>query len=361
MKRKIVFTITNDISYDQRMQRICSSLQKGGYDVLLLGRLRSFSKPLPSFPFSTHRIKCFFDQGKLFYLEFNLRLLFFLLFRKTDIYGAIDLDTIIPHFLVSKLKGKPMVYDAHEYFTEVPEVVNRPKVKKIWTSIESWIVPKLQYAYTVNDSLAKLFKEKYNTPFEIIRNASLLYPTLSKTENKKYLIYIGAVNVGRGLEELIEAMPQIDISLYICGDGDILDELKGKVKEKNLGDKVHFTGYVQPKNLHQLTRNAFIGVCLLRNQGLSYYYSLANKFYDYVHAEIPQITINFPEYKKINEQYKVAELIDLDVEQIIKTTQYLLDNPTYYQTLIENCQKAKKELNWEAEEQKLLSFYQKIS
>lgn len=348
------------MNYDQRMQRICDSLQKNNFEVLLVGRLRSFSKPLPTFSFQTKRISCFFTKGKFFYLEFNLRLLFFLLFKKTDIYGAIDLDTIIPHFLISRFKKKPMVYDAHEYFTEVPEVVLRPKIQKMWASIEKWIVPKLKYAYTVNHSLAKLFQDKYSVPFEVIQNASLLYPTLSKTSDEKYLIYIGAVNVGRGLEELIEAMPRLNIPLYICGDGDLLDELKEKIKTNHLQDKVFFTGYLSPKELHQFTRNATIGYCLLRNQGLSYYYSLANKFYDYIHAEIPQITINFPEYKTLNEQFEVAKLIELNVDEIIKTTNQLLEDKEIYEQLVSETKKAKKVLNWREEEKKLIRFYNNV-
>ncbi len=360
MKKKVIFTVTNDLSYDQRMQRICNSLQQNNYEVLLIGRLRSFSKPLPNLSFQTKRIRCFFNKGKFFYLEFNLRLLFFLLFKKTHIYSAIDLDTIIPNFLVSRLKNKPMVYDAHEFFTEVPEVVTRPKTQKIWIGVEEWIVPKLKYAYTVNDSLAKLFKKKYNTPFEVIRNASILYPTLEKTTKDKYLIYIGAVNVGRGLEELIDAVPQLELPLYICGDGDLLEDLKKQVQEKKLEERVIFTGYVSPKDLHQLTRNAYIGFCLLRNQGLSYYYSLANKFYDYIHAEIPQVTINFPEYTIINNQYEVAKLIELNKEQIIKTTNELVNEKDEYERLVSETKKAKKVLNWQAEEKKLIKFYHNI-
>ena len=348
------------MNYDQRMQRICDSLQKNNFEVLLVGRLRYFSKSLPTFSFQTKRISCFFNKGKFFYLEFNLRLFFFLLFKKTDIYGAIDLDTIIPHFLVSRFKKKPMVYDAHEYFTEVPEVVLRPKIQKMWACIENWIVPKLKYSYTVNHSLAKLFQDKYAVPFEVIQNASLLYPTLSKTSNEKYLIYIGAVNIGRGLEELIEAMPQLNVPLYICGDGDLLEELKVQIKQNNLQDKVFFTGYLSPKELHQFTRNATIGYCLLRNQGLSYYYSLANKFYDYIHAEIPQITINFPEYKTLNEQFEVAKLIDLNVNEIVKTTNQLLEDKKMYEQLVSETKKAKKVLNWREEEKKLIRFYNNV-
>jgi hypothetical protein len=108
------------------MQKIASSLASAGFEVLLLGRNKSNSKPLTNQKYNQHRLNCFFEKGKLFYIEFNIRLFFYLLFNSFHIVNAIDLDTIMPCFVVSKLKQKPCFYDAHEYFTEVPEVIDRP-------------------------------------------------------------------------------------------------------------------------------------------------------------------------------------------------------------------------------------------
>jgi uncharacterized protein (DUF302 family) len=44
--KKITFTVTNDLTYDQRMQRICASVANAGYDVLLIGRKLQGSLPL---------------------------------------------------------------------------------------------------------------------------------------------------------------------------------------------------------------------------------------------------------------------------------------------------------------------------
>ena len=168
---KILFTVTNDLTYDQRMQRICNSLASNGYDIELVGRLRGFCKPLVINTYKQTRLRCFFNRGKLFYVEYNLRLFFYLLFHRADIICSIDLDTILPGYYVSKLKGIHFVYDAHEYFTEVPEVLKRPNVKAFWERLEGHLLPKIKHAYTVNSSIAMLFEEKYKTPFEVIYNA----------------------------------------------------------------------------------------------------------------------------------------------------------------------------------------------
>src|SRR5690606_18846166 len=112
-----------------------------------------------------------------------------------------------PGFVVSRFRSKKFVYDAHEYFTEVIEIVNRPVIKKIWTAIEAFVLPKIKYAYTVSEGLKKLYEQKYNTQFEVIRNTPLLEKFQEPRKQEKFIIYIGAVNEGRGLEEMIEAMP----------------------------------------------------------------------------------------------------------------------------------------------------------
>src|SRR3984957_16614593 len=156
MKRRIFCTVTNDLNYDQRMIRICTSLAGAGYDVTLVGReSRGFwgawgagrggegrgrggegesresrgsrgSLPLAERPFRQHRLKMWSGRGKLFYLEYQIRLFFYLLTQKMDGICAIDLDSILPCYFISKLRSIPRVYDAHELFCEMKEVVTRP-------------------------------------------------------------------------------------------------------------------------------------------------------------------------------------------------------------------------------------------
>src|ERR1700760_2522883 len=104
MNKRIFCTVTNELNYDQRMIRICTSLAKAGYDSPLVGRSHKGSLPLVPRLFRQHRLRLFFKKGKLFYLEYNLRLFFFLLFRKMDCICAVDLDTILPCYFVSTLR-----------------------------------------------------------------------------------------------------------------------------------------------------------------------------------------------------------------------------------------------------------------
>ncbi len=358
---RLIFTVTTDLNYDQRMQRICSSLAEAGFDVWLLGRVKPGSQILESRPYKQIRLRCLFSKGKWFYFEFNLRLFLFLLLNKCQLICGVDLDTALAAKWAAGIKGVPFVYDAHEYFTEIPELVDRPGIKRIWKGIEKKVVKPGLKAYTVSQSLADVFFEVYRVRFEVIRNTSVKSDSPSQLEKENYIIYAGAVNLGRGLEELIDVMPELETRLLICGEGDLLPQLRSKVNSLHLEQKVQFLGFVRPEELRRLTEKAKVGYLMLSFQGLSYYHSLANKFFDYMHAGTPQLTINFPEYALINREYEVGLLCPLDRQQILQKLKRLLEDQALYEQLRSNALKAADEYNWQNESRKLIHFYQELT
>jgi len=339
------------------MHRICASLSESGFDVLLLGRLLPQSKLFSPNGYKAKRLKCIFNKGFLFYAEFNLRLLFFLAFVRIDIFGAIDLDTILPNTILAKLRGKKLVYDAHEYFTEVPELVSRERVKRIWKKIESLCVPEVDLAYTVGNSISQLYEKEYDKVFFVIKNVPIPKASQPLTKNNRFVLYQGALNVGRCLEPLIEAMTLIDCDLVIAGEGDLSLNLRTLVKRMGLNEKVKFTGRLEPKELAELTNKAYIGFNVLENKGLSYYYSLANKCFDYVQAGIPSICSPFPEYLTLNKDYEVFRFTEPSASSIAESINELLQNQGKYQLLASNCLNARKVWNWNIEQEKLKSLY----
>jgi glycosyltransferase involved in cell wall biosynthesis len=367
--KKLFFTVTTDLNHDQRMIRICSSLAQNGYEVTLIGRKLPTSQPLQTQVFTQKRLSCFFHKGKLFYAEYNFRLFFYLWIKKFDLVCAIDLDTILPCFLTSKIKKTVIVYDAHEYFTEVPEVINRPLTKKIWGKIAHFCIPRIPNCYTVGEGLANLFSKRYNIDFQVIRNISRTKSNYlsnvfdeKKSSNLPIILYQGALNEGRCLEYYIEAMQYIDDAvLHLAGDGDLTDELKALVLRFKVEKKVKFLGKLTPSELDAVTRKAYLGLNLLENKGLSYYYSLANKTFDYLQANIPALHPDFPEYQAIISQYEIGYLIkNLSVEEIVAALQRLLQDKNEYERLQKECKKAQPVFTWENEEKKLLAFYEKI-
>lgn len=359
---RISVSVINDLVTDQRVHKVCTTLTEAGHEVSLIGRGFRDSKPLQR-KYKTYRMRLLFKRSFVFYAEYNIRLFLHLLFTKTDLLLSNDTDTLVANFLVSKLRNKPLVFDAHEMFPEVPEVVNRKRVKAVWTKIEDWIFPKLKYAYTVCQSIAEEYNKKYGIAMKVVRNipfASQVAPPHKPIESdgRKIILYQGAVNIGRGIEWVMDAMPYLDdFVFYIVGDGDILSELKQKAKEQCMEDRVVFTGRVPFEDLPAYTACADIGVNLLENRGLNYYYSLPNRIFDFIRNNIPILANNFPEIKRIVEQYDLGILVDET------TPEYLAEKIKELHIKGKNAKGfalANKELCWENEAETILRMIAQI-
>lgn len=359
--QRIILTVTNDLTYDQRMQRICTSLAAAGFEVTLAGRKLKNSLPLPSQPYRQRRLSCVVNKSIIFYAFYNIRLFSWLLTEKADIICAIDLDTILPCYFASRIKGWKRVYDAHELFTEQKEIMTRPLVYKLWLSIEKYAVPRFPKGYTVNTFIVTELNKRYGVNYSTVMNLPIK-KTLTKPPAKEdFIIYQGAVNKGRSFETLIPAMKYVPAKLVICGDGNFYHQTQRLIKENAVGNNVELRGLVQPAELQLLTPTAKLAVMIFERTGLNQYYSLANRFFDYIMAAVPQVCVNYPEYKAINDKYGVAYMIeDTKPETIAAAFNLLLSDDLLYKKLQNNCIAARKILNWESEEKKLIQFYKKL-
>jgi glycosyltransferase involved in cell wall biosynthesis len=361
-KVKIIATVTNDLVNDQRMQRTCNSLSEEGYEVLLVGRKKAQSKNIKHQKFNQIRIKNWFNKGVLFYMEYNLRLFFFLLKNKADIIISVDLDTIVPGVCVKYLRRSKLVYDAHEYFSEVPEVVERKVVKRIWELIARFCIPKSDRAYTVGPILAQQFSKRYKMDFGVVRNCpETINHTMSKSSISPYLLYQGALNEGRCVELYIRMMHHLPMQLYIAGSGDLDADLRSLCQKEGLTNKVKFLGMLDPEELNEVTLNAFIGLNLLVDKGLSYHFSLANKSLDYIQAHVPSIHSKLPEYELINEEYDCFLFSETTENDLIEKIKLLQTNPELYQIKRKNCKIAAQKLNWQREKKELFRIYEGLA
>lgn len=362
--KRIIVSVTNDLTTDQRVHRVCTTLINLNFDVLLVGRKLNNSLPINRL-YKTKRFNLLFNKGFLFYAEYNIRLFFLLMFNKKTILLANDIDTLLPNFIISKLFQIPIIFDSHELFSEVPELTNRPKIKFFWKKLEAILIPKLKYKYTVSNSIANYYQSTYNTTFEVIRNvpAKKASNNISKkpiTLNKNAVIYQGALNKGRGLELMIESMLYLDNScFYILGDGDITANLKQLVSNLKLTDTVIFLGKILPDDLPYITSQATIGISIEEDLGLNYRFALPNKLFDYIQAKIPVLVSNLPEMKQLVNQYQIGEILtDRNPKAVAKTINLLFQNSNSYQ---KNLEIAADELNWELEEVKLKEIFKRIN
>ncbi|NQY68211.1 MAG: glycosyltransferase [Flavobacteriales bacterium] len=369
---RIIVSVTNDLSTDQRVHRVCETLRENNHSILLVGRKLSSSLLILDRKYDTHRFNLRFNSGPIFYLEYTLRLFFFLLFNKSDVLLSNDLDTLLPNYLVSKLKSIPIVYDSHEYFTGVPELINQPFKRSIWKSIEKNILPKLKYFYTVNKSIAKLYKDEYGVDIKVVRNVPVksandtikLREELSLPIDKKIIILQGAgINIDRGGEEAVEAMRYVDDAvLLIVGSGDVIGKLHELKSQFALDEKVIFVDKVSLSELVNYTANSNLGLTLDKPTNVNYQLSLPNKLFDYIQAGIPVLASNLVEVASIVNKYEIGEICTShDPKELAAKINAMLSDEALYEIWKSNLQKASVELTWENEKKIVLEIFDQIA
>ncbi len=365
--QRVVVSVINDLVTDQRVHKICTMLVDMGFDVTLIGRKLSNKLPLNR-DYKTTRMRLFFRKKFLFYAEYNLRLFLKLLFTKKDILVANDLDTLLPNFLISKLFHKKLVYDSHELFTEIAELTDRPRIRKVWLGIETYIFPKLKNVYTVNDSIASIYKNKYKVDVRVVRNIApkLIHKEvdilLSKKVkgNQKMLILQGSgINMDRGAEEAIQMMQYLEgVILYIIGGGDIFESLKELVLILNLEKKVFIKDKMPYNALLEYTKIADLGLSLDKGTNLNYEYSLPNKVFDYIQAQIPLLVSNRKEVARLITQNDIGMVVTSENPEIIAANvMEALTNTQRYARWKENLIEAAKNYHWEKEQKVLKEVY----
>lgn len=367
MKRAIL-SVTNDLYTDARVDKMAMFLTRNGYDVTLVGRRYADSPELPPRAYPTHRMRLLFRKNWIFYAEYNLRLFFYLLFKKCDVLIANDLDTLLPNVLVSRLRRKRLVYDSHEYFCGELSVLSNPKALKVWKAIERYCFPKLKTVITVSQSIVDQYEQEYGIRAHLVRNippASTPPLTCTKadlgmpTDKFNLIIQGNGLNEGRGCEESILAMQQLpDAHLFIIGGGTIIPKLHRMVAELQLGDRVTILPRQTQEKLFQYTALADAGLAMDHNVGPNAQYSLPNKIFEYIKAGIPQVVSNLVERAAIVNRYQVGVVAEsLTPEAIAIAVKKLQQDPSLYNQCKENCRLAALDLTWENEERVLHEIY----
>ena len=366
--KRVILSVSNDISTDRRVEKVCLALMELGLEPLVVGRNLPTSVD-PNKPYATKRFSLRVNKGALFYACLNLRLFFYLLFAPKAILHANDLDTLLPNFLVSKLRGLPLIYDSHELFTEVPEIQNRPFVKKTWLAIERFIFPKLKHVFTVNDVIAGIYQEKYQVPVQVLKNVPLVsqYPqtVITKPATPFTVIMQGAgINVDRGAEELLLSAQYLtnDFRILIVGAGDAWPSLEKLLIDKpELNQRVSLKTKLPYTELLELTKTAHLGVSLDKPTNLNYKYSLPNKLFDYCLAQTPVLVSNVPVVAGIVTQENCGWIVpNVTPKAIAERIKQIQKNAEDYKKVQAACLQVITKYNWDIEKQQLLNVYKTI-
>jgi glycosyltransferase involved in cell wall biosynthesis len=367
--KHITVVVSNDLQHDQRVAKVCDTLLEMGFRITLVGRLLPESTSFER-PYETRRFRLPFRSGALFYAALNIRLFFYLLVKRTDIILANDLDTLLPAFLIARMKRKELVYDSHEYFTEAEGLTNRPFPKKIWLAIEGLLFPRLKHVMTVNETIADIYRALYRVPVHVVRNVPVLRNNsvnvtreeLGLPADKRIILLQGAyIDPDRGGLELAHSMEFIeDALLLIIGSGRDLENIKQTVAERNLQNRVRFISKLPFTDLQRYTAIADVGVSLDKSLHLNYAYSLPNKLFDYIHAGLPVLVSDLPELRRIVDAYKIGMVVNRVEAHAIASALQEMFASGQLEMWRQNARNAATELNWQLEQEVIRSIYEPL-
>ncbi len=340
------------------MHRMSHAFCDKKWDVKLIGILKKSSLECKDDRIIIERLRVYPESGWLFYTLMNWRFFWKAISSKSNYYLSVDLDTLPALRLASLIKGKPLIWDCHEIYTQIPELYSRPLVKQIWVNLERFFTPNLKRVIAVTGGVA-LYLKRFNVDPMVIHN----YPRyrelvvfFTQKIQSKTILFQGFLNEGRCLDILVKSISFIPepYCLEIIGDGVLKEELENLVKSEKLGARIRFTGLVTPEELVKKTESAFIGISLLDREHGNSMVSLANKNLDYIMARLPGVTMDFHEYRSINEKWPVAILLEMaSPETVSKAINRLIADPELYKNMVIACEAASQVLNWENESQKL--------
>lgn len=366
----VTVLVSNDLEYDQRVAKVCHWLEANDYSVLLVGRKLPESRPFTrSYPIKRFRIPVY--RGALFYALFNVRLFLFLLRVKTDVILANDLDTLPAAFFASRIRRKRLVYDSHEYFTGAEGLTGRPFQKWVWERFEKFIIPRLDQMFTVNESIASIYRKAYGIPVYVIRNVPVLQEItelksrqdLQLPMDKTILILQGAfIDPDRGGREAVQAMDLLpQCFLVIIGAGRDLPIIDRMIEDLHLQDRALRLPRMPATELRNYTSCADIGLSLDKPVHLNYTFSLPNKLFDYFHAGVPVLASDLPELRRVIDQYKTGYLIDqVSAESIAEGVRAMIRSGEM-ETWKTNALSAAKELCWQRESEVLYRAFPRIT
>jgi len=361
--KRILLLVSTDITFDQRVHRTAKTLADLGANVSIIGRQLSGSVQLDWDGIDTERISLSFQSGPGMYFMMNKKMVDVAGKGPWDIVVSNDFDTLLAGYRISRTHSSAWILDSHEHFIEVPELRGRPFKRYAWHALGLWATNRLDAAYTVSDSLARILSSTYNIDFSVIENRPLLRSNDTEvTTQTRLLFYQGALNRGRGLENAIIAMRGMpNYKLQIAGDGDIKDELAAIIRRYHLSDRVELLGRISPDELDKFTAQAWLGLNLLEGNSLNYYYSLANKFFDYAQWGVPSINPAFPEYIKYHKKFGGCLLLEDQSSKSLQSKIFELeDDPKAYDQLKAGALEMKNHCHWDTQTQKLERIYSDV-
>lgn len=388
----ICMIVFNNLDPDPRVWKEATTLAKAGYAVTIValrGRDQERQRReggvlvwrmLDHFPYGPNLWKVIPEWIRIFRFIFKKKR------KRFRVYHCHDPETLPVGYLLARRDKAQLIYDVHEVLRSYIPLGHRPLRSRVllagYRCVMGWfegrLIRKAQSVITVSRSIAQFLKKYYRLKrLPVTVRNTRYYVDISKNDfirlrfgwgqDRKILFYQGVIRPDRELERILQALPRMKQNIVFVMAGAVspegyLDQLRSEARELGVEDRFHHIGNLKyDDELLMATASADIGVFWLPGSNLTYRFSLGNKIFDFIMADLPMITSDLPEMRRLIEQYRIGFCVPIDNQDLfVKKVHELVSDPSLYKTLVGNIRRIKRDLSWENEAKNLLDVYEAL-
>lgn len=364
---KVVFIRSNPVAPDPRVEKEAKTLGKNGFSVKVLAWDRSGGydhiENKGYYKIERVKIRASFGKPTLIFKLFiwSLYELFYLFKEDYDIIHACDLDTLIPAVLISKIRGKKLVYDSFDFYADSLPKETPIFIRKFVANIEIWFSKFPDFVVLADDSRKEQFHNNLKKSI-VITNSPVEVKCTGLTKNEQFTIfYAGILQKSRGLNTIITATQDLsDVKLVIGG----YDVDTGMISENlKVNDDITFLGKLNYDDVIKRTLNCNMLFALYDPAIPNHRYASPNKLFEAMMCGKPIVVSDNTRMADIVREENCGIVVPFnDISHLEKVIQKIKDNPEFQKKLGENGKKAyKMRYNWNIMEKRLLKAYNNLN
>lgn len=285
-----------------------------------------------------------------------------------DVYHFHDPELIITGFYL-KLKGKQVIYDAHEDTPRaimskywIPKAV-RGLISQLTEIAENTLTARFDMVVAATPYIANRFKSINkntininNYPFK--DELSAAHNSVPFNKRMKQVCYVGGIAAIRGIFQVEEASRFLSEGRIALAGPVKNDEIKDKI---NKSPNIEYKGVLKRDEVKRLLNSSIAGLVTFLPEP-NHVHAQPNKMFEYMSAGIPVICSSFPLWQEMINKYDCGICVNpQDPKSIYKAINYLFENPEEAERMGRNGRMAVELVyNWETESKNLVNAYKKL-
>lgn len=282
-----------------------------------------------------------------------------------DIIHVHDWMTILAGIEARKYSKKPLIYQVHALETDRSDKhslnINVFNIEKYGLEQADLIIAVSHYTkacivdnYGINpDKIQVVHNSVSKEKAKLQKNKFV-----SKKDGQKLVLFLGRVTYQKGPDYFLEAAAKVlkfekDVQFVIAGHGDMINKLIDRAAQLKIGNKVHFTGFLNRVEVEALFRAADIYVM----PSVSEPFGISS-----LEAALFDVPVILSKQSGVSEVLHNALKVDFwDTNELANQIVSLIKNPALKKQILKGAAQELKDSQWENSARKIIGLYETMT